>query len=280
MRVLHLVAVTASLASALVIPDEQVLASLEIEQHREHDTTDNGLFHHAADILHSSQKSVIDGVHEFRHALDDALEAAAAAQEQQHGNGAVGDGYQLDEDDDSYVIQSDYIDHDLGYRYDLLQDVNDNDGEHGRDRPHHPHHHPHHGQSDLTIYELISRSKYTTKLAKLVDQDEELVQLLNSTKANYTVFAPTDDAFAKIPKDHPEPSKEFLRNVLLYHISPGVYSAGRVFYSHTLPTLYNETGLGENLPQRISIRKGWRGLTVNFYARIVAVNIVSIPSYI
>ncbi|PIG85568.1 Fasciclin domain family protein [Aspergillus arachidicola] len=59
-------------------------------------------------------------------------------------------------------------------------------------------HPPHHPPSDKTIYELITESKYTTILAKLIKEDEELVHLLNSTEANHTFFAPTDDAFKKI----------------------------------------------------------------------------------
>merc|ERR1711881_19246 len=100
---------------------------------------------------------------------------------------------------------------------------------------------PHHGKPNKTIYELISESKYTTQLAKLINNDTELVEVLNSTKANFTLFAPTDHAFSKIPEHAPKPSKEFIRKVLLYHVSPGLYPAGRLLFSHTVPTLFNET---------------------------------------
>jgi uncharacterized surface protein with fasciclin (FAS1) repeats len=68
----------------------------------------------------------------------------------------------------------------------------------------------------LTIYELISKSKYTTKLAKLIDEFPEFVKALNSTAHNYTVFAPTNRAFKKIPKHAPKPSKEILKTFLDY----------------------------------------------------------------
>merc|ERR1711881_545202 len=140
--------------------------------------------------------------------------------------------------------------------------------------PHHkkPHHPPHHGKPNKTIYELISESKYTTQLAKLINNDTELVEVLNSTKANFTLFAPTDHAFSKIPEHAPKPSKEFIRKVLLYHVSPGLYPAGRLLFSHTVPTLFNETLLGDK-PQRLAAKLSLKGVHINFYSKVVAVNI-------
>ncbi|KAM3075423.1 hypothetical protein ACMFMF_006096 [Clarireedia jacksonii] len=145
--------------------------------------------------------------------------------------------------------------------------------------PHHgpPHHgspHHGHGKPNLTVYQLISSSKYTTKFAKLIDQFPDIVDLLNSTKANYTVFAPTDKAFEKFP-DHPKhkPSEEILRAVLGYHISDDFYPAGRVLVSHTIPTVFLEKRLGDE-SQRLRVGVGLKGLAVNFYSRIVAINIV------
>ncbi|KAB8206279.1 FAS1 domain-containing protein [Aspergillus parasiticus] len=135
-------------------------------------------------------------------------------------------------------------------------------------------HPPHHPPSDKTIYELITESKYTTILAKLIKEDEELVHLLNSTETNHTFFAPTDDAFKKIPHhDDHKPPKELIRAFIKYHLVPGVWDARTVFHSHTLPTELESPALGDKLPQRLSVRAGWRGLTLNFYSRIVAPDI-------
>jgi len=141
--------------------------------------------------------------------------------------------------------------------------------------PHHgePHHGPEHGKSNLTVYELISKSNYTTKFAKLLDEYPDLVKKLNSTKANYTIFAPIDSAFEKIPHHgHGEkPSKEDLEKVLLYHISDDLYSAARVLGSYTIPTLYEPKLLGHK--QRLTVRVTLKGPAINFYSRVVAVNI-------
>jgi uncharacterized surface protein with fasciclin (FAS1) repeats len=96
---------------------------------------------------------------------------------------------------------------------------------------------------------LISESKYTTKLAKLIDEYDDLVKLLNGTKANYTVFAPTDEAFEKIPHHGKKPSKEVLKSILLYHVSDDFYPAGRVLHSYTIPTLYVKS----------RVQSGWMG---------------------
>jgi len=135
----------------------------------------------------------------------------------------------------------------------------------------HPHHPPHHGKPNQTVYELISKSKYTTKLAKLLSAYPDLVDKLNSTKANYTVFAPTDEAFEKIPKHSKKPSKEVLEKVLLYHISDDFYPAGRVLHSYTIPTLLEPENLGHK--QRLTVRVTLKGPAINFYSRLVAVNI-------
>lgn len=140
--------------------------------------------------------------------------------------------------------------------------------------PHHgrPHHPPHDEEPDKTVYELISESKYTTKLAKLIDEYDDIVQLLNSTKANYTVFAPTDEAFEKIPEHGKMPSKEFLKDILLYHVSDDFYPAARVLHSYTIPTLYKPSkNLGH--AQRLTVRVTLKGPAINFYSRLVAVNI-------
>lgn len=109
-------------------------------------------------------------------------------------------------------------------------------------RPHHP---PHdgHDKPNRTVYELINESKYTTKLAKLINKYDDLVETLNSTKANYTIFAPTDEAFEKIPDHGRHPSKEVLKDILLYHVSPDFYPAGRVLHSYTIPTLLSPRSL-------------------------------------
>lgn len=139
--------------------------------------------------------------------------------------------------------------------------------------PHHgkPKHPPHDEKPNRTVYELINESKYTTKLAELINEYDDLVEVLNGTKANYTIFAPTDAAFEKIPHHGHKPSKEDIKKVLLYHVSDDFYPAGRVLHSYTIPTLYEPEHLGGK--QRLTVRVTLKGPAINFYSKLVAVNI-------
>jgi len=137
--------------------------------------------------------------------------------------------------------------------------------------PHHHPHHPHH-KSNLTVYQLIAGSKYTTKLAKLINEYPDLVDVLNGTSANYTVFAPTDKAFERIPDHGKKPSKELIQKMLSYHVSSDFYPAGRVLVSHTIPTSLGEDALGGEA-QRLRVSFGLGGLRVNYFSKIIAANI-------
>ena len=61
-----------------------------------------------------------------------------------------------------------------------------------------------------------------------------------SGKGPYTVFAPTDRAFKKVPAktlDALGNDRKALRRVLLYHVADGRYPAARVARKRSIPTL-------------------------------------------
>lgn len=159
------------------------------------------------------------------------------------------------------------------------------DPDHPHKPPHHKkpprHHDPHHGHGkpNLTIYQMIAESKYTTKFAELINEHEDIVGLLNSTdnKYNLTVFAPMDGAFDKIPEHHKKPDADTIRKVILYHIVKDEYPAGRVLSVDTIPTALDEIELGGpgGRPQRLRVSLGLKGVTFNFYSHLRAANIVS-----
>lgn len=266
MRVSQLLPLVA-VASAFVIPDEQTLNSLSLDQPERAP-------HSLIDDLPSSEdfwgglaetytKAAHCAKHKFDEAVDYTFDTAVK----------VGKNFESAFAGEDWLQTADY---DL----DLFNDA-DKPPHHGP--PHHgppghgpgkkrPHHPPHHGKPNMTVYELIAKSKYTTKLAKLIGEFDDLVELLNGTTANFTVFAPTDAAFEKIPKHHGKPPKEFLKKLLTYHVSPEFYPAGRVLVTRTIPTALEAEYIGK-VPQRLSTQVGLRGLTVNFYSRVVAVNI-------
>ncbi|KAF7130897.1 hypothetical protein CNMCM5793_003767 [Aspergillus hiratsukae] len=258
-----------SLCAAIVIPDEQVLSDIA-----KLDTNKNSVNKESTSFLSSIESSIQDAATDFRNALDEALELASDAFNTQRLQSSASEAASWITNFFDHPTDAENLPKDLKQLPQYL---------HPR-RPFPPHH----PSFNKTIYELIKSSKYTTILAKIVDEDDELVQFLNSTKANHTVFAPTDEAFKKIPHhrhgrdhdrnyehEHPKIPKEVIRAIAHYHVAPGLYSASDIFHSHTVPTTLNSSTLGPDLPQRLAVRVGWKGLTLNYYSHIVAADIVS-----
>ena len=253
----------AALVSALVIPDVETAQSLQLQDNKPASIWDNlpsqdQLWTDAGDVWANAEERAQKIAGCAKHMLDNAKDAAydtAVKYDESFKTAFAGEDWLANLEQD--------------------EDLVDKPPHHGtpkdHDRPHHPPHHGH-GPPNQTVYELISKSKYTTKLAKLLDDYPDLVEMLNGTKANYTVFAPTDSAFEKIPKHAPKPSKEQLKDILTYHVSPEFYPAGRVLVTRTIPTALDAEFI-KDVPQRVSTQVGFKGLTVNFYARIVAINI-------
>ena len=85
----------------------------------------------------------------------------------------------------------------------------------------------------------VDAGSFTTLVAAL--QAAELVDVLKGD-GPFTVFAPTDDAFAKLPEGTvddlllPE-SKDLLTSILTYHVVPGRLLSGDVVAADALPTV-------------------------------------------
>lgn len=315
MRSTTLVLQLAALSTAIVIPDEHVLASVKIESYRHADSvlgrlltkaelfkkvdkTYDAVYTEVQDVSESLSTAVKDLTAKSRNAFDDAIayanDASSVAtdriQESFFDAQAWFDAAKMSARHDLHDI--DFLgggdehpphhgdgDHHHGddHRHHRDGDHHRGDGHHGHHGP--PPHHggPHHGgphhKANATVWQLINSSKYSTKLAKFISGYPDLVKTLNTTH-NLTVFAPTDRAFDKIPDHAPKPSKEVLEAILSYHVSPDFYPAGRILVSRTIPTLLNSSHLGAKpLPQRLSTNIGFKGLTINFYSRVVAPNI-------
>ncbi len=245
----------AALTSAFVIPDEQVMSEIAIESYKTSDSIFDNL-PSKNQLISEFENTLSKVLQNSKNALDSAIESASET---------------------THEFTSKVEEAAFDTKSWLKTEANSIDGGNGHDGGHEHHgHHGHHHEPNMTVYQLIAESKYTTKLAALINKYDDLVTLLNGTTANYTIFAPTDNAFEKIPEHAPKPSKEDLKKVLLYHVSADFYPAGRVLVTHTVPT----TLVGENLAgemQRLSTNIGLKGLTVNFYSRVVAINIVRFP---
>jgi uncharacterized surface protein with fasciclin (FAS1) repeats len=92
----------------------------------------------------------------------------------------------------------------------------------------------------------IAAGQFKT-LVKLV-QEADLVDALRG-EGPFTVFAPTDEAFAKLPKSQVDAllkDKEALRRVLLYHVVQGKVMASDVTKMRSAKTLQ-----GQNINIRV-----------------------------
>lgn len=87
------------------------------------------------------------------------------------------------------------------------------------------------------IVETAAAAPQFSTLVSLVKK-AGLVGTLSGT-TNYTVFAPTNAAFAKVPKktlDDLASDKAMLRKVLLYHVLPGKVPASKVLKTKSATT--------------------------------------------
>lgn len=85
----------------------------------------------------------------------------------------------------------------------------------------------------------VAAGSFKTLAAALTEAD--LIGALKG-KGPFTVFAPTDEAFAKLPKGTVESllkpeNRDMLISILTYHVVPGELDAGEVLGSSTLTTL-------------------------------------------
>ena len=160
----------AALSTAFIIPDEQMMSQVAIESIESSNAPVS-----AFDRLPSKEQLVNDFEDTFsnlvetsKNALDEAIESVTEYSEDVYS-----------EIHDTALDAQSWLD--------SADDDFEDDGKHGKHGKHGRHgHHGHCKKPNMTVYELIAKSKYTTKLAALINEYEDLVELLNGTTANYT----------------------------------------------------------------------------------------------
>ena len=174
-QILPLVAVS----TAFVIPDEQVMSQVAIESSRVPQSFLEKI-PSKDEVIKQFEDSFIELIETSKNAFDDAIEYATETKEE------VSDkAYET-----AYHVSS-WLDSAAGRVQELRDDVapfSEDDEEHhgGKGRKGRKGHHGHCKKPKKTVYELISESKYTTKLAALINEYEDVVELLNGTATNYS----------------------------------------------------------------------------------------------
>ncbi|KAI1744463.1 FAS1 domain-containing protein [Xylaria scruposa] len=255
MRYTNLLPLAVALATAVVIPDDAMAQDLglEIESQAEKagkttvewwDTLRSTAQQHGAEIKKPIDKAISSWWEPLRSKLDETLDIVDHAKKDAE---EVVDAIFDDDEDFPIIFGANELDHRPGH------------GHHGR-RPGRQH-----TPSNYTLYQAISESNYTKKFVALVNDFPDIVELLNSTDSNVTVFVPVDSAFDKIPEHGHKPPKEFVEKILLYHILPGFYPARIVVDSHTMPTMLKSPALADR-PQRLRVSVSFFRLKINFYS--------------
>lgn len=142
-----------------------------------------------------------------------------------------------------------------------------------------PHHGKHpRGPATKTLYEIIDKFPKFKILSHVVNNDSVLVDALNSTSKNITLFAPLDSAF-KFPhrgdkeKKHPKIPKEVIRAFVLYHVAPHKYNGFLLRHMQSIPTALSSNSTLDGKPQRIRLAHRFFHTKLNFYAGIIVTDI-------
>ena len=160
MKLLNILPLVA-LSTAFVIPDEQVISQVAIESHSAPES--------AFEKLPSKEQAVTEFENTFSKLIDTSKGAFDEAID-----------YVTETGEEVYKkVHEKAFDAQawLESATDRVEDLGKH-GKHGK--------HGHCKKPNMTVYELIAKSKYTTKLAALINEYEDLVMLLNGTAANYT----------------------------------------------------------------------------------------------
>ncbi|MBZ0308119.1 MAG: fasciclin domain-containing protein [Anaerolineae bacterium] len=80
--------------------------------------------------------------------------------------------------------------------------------------------------------------EFTSLLAALQAADASVLEALSDAEAEYTVFAPNDEAFAALGEETPD--SEQLTDLLLYHVVEGKFLAADLTDGQTLETLQGQ----------------------------------------
>jgi len=107
-----------------------------------------------------------------------------------------------------------------------------------------------------TIYEVLRRPEFgLTTLADLVDQ-VKLNTTLHRTAGPYTVFAPSQEAFARLGDTITNTLKQnlnLLRHVIEYHVHSGTLHLKSLDRNGTLSTLYRNHNIGVSVTDDIRL---------------------------
>ena len=164
----------AAFSLALVIPDERVMNQVAIESDRTPESFVEKI-PSKDQAVNQFQDSFTKLLDTSKNLFDDAVEHVTETKDE-----VTDQAYETANHVSSWLDSAANKVQELGEDLvPLSEDDKDHKGRKG--------HRGHCKKPNLTVYELISKSKYTTKLAALINEYEDVVKLLNGTAANYSM---------------------------------------------------------------------------------------------
>ncbi|MCJ1405482.1 hypothetical protein MMC11_008710 [Xylographa trunciseda] len=124
-------------------------------------------------------------------------------------------------------------------------------------------------QSRLTLFEILSTSKHTSELMKLVKEYPDLVSTLKDSMTNHTIWAPTDAAFSKCSDILLHASDLRLKEIMQHHITPHFMPMRRILVTPNIPVLLSPWAPHLHDKYRLRLRPSLTGMTVNFDACMI-----------
>ena len=180
MKLIQLLPLVA-LSTAFVIPDEQVMSQVAIESHQAPPESFLEKIPSKDEAVKQFEESFTKLIDSSKNDFDNAIEQVTETKKEVLDQ-AYGTAYHV----------SSWLDSTTDKLQEVVEDTaffTEDEGHHGRKgRKGRKGHHGHCKKPNLTVYELISKSKYTTKLAALINEYEDVVELLNGTAANYSML--------------------------------------------------------------------------------------------
>lgn len=176
MRFINTLLPLAAISTAFVIPDEQITSQINALQ-KEPQTFLQRVHGNIDDVWTGVEESFKDAVAFSENAIDNAINAASETAEKAKSTFECRMSmtkFDVNQWLDSAKSTVEDLD------FDSLVGGGDHDPHHpGHDHPKHPpHHDPHHDHKpNLTVYQLIASSKYTTKLAELINESQIWLRL-------------------------------------------------------------------------------------------------------
>lgn len=121
--------------------------------------------------------------------------------------------------------------------------------------------------ANLTIWEVLSNDERVSRFAKIIGELPDIVRGLSAPQAQFTVYAPVNEAFESFYFP-PDPPPFFGLFIAGYHMGPGPVPAEHLGSIGTVSSFVNGD-IFFDYKQRISVQRTGKDITLNHEAKYI-----------